>query len=249
MIDPLVFIGREKEVKEIKGVFVFPPSVEEVLSTNNFSFYRQILTTSQEELEDLYTEKKKDLDNLPTPFEYLLQLYISNEELKQLVKYSFEFFLHEEVIILPEKKIILIGKSSREILKIKNINEIRFINEQNFFFLQNAIRMAVGEKVIEPPNPNEHPKIRRMKALARYRDKIKAKKGSGVDFGTTLVSICCMGIGLNPLNIGKISYASVSPIVRTFQEREKYDIDIRSLQAGAKAKDVKAKYWIRKIDD
>ena len=48
-----------------------------------------------------------------------------------------------------------------------------------------------------------------MKAKARYRDKIKAKKGNGLDLGTTLVSICCMGIGLTPLNIGKISYASI----------------------------------------
>jgi hypothetical protein len=35
--------------------------------------------------------------------------------------------------------------------------------------------MATDQKIVELPNPNEHPKIKAMKAKARYRDKIKAK--------------------------------------------------------------------------
>jgi hypothetical protein len=29
--------------------------------------------------------------------------------------------------------------------------------------------------MVEPPNPNEHPKIKEMKRKARYRDKVKEK--------------------------------------------------------------------------
>jgi hypothetical protein len=82
------------------------------------------------------------------------------------------------------------------------------LNKDNFFEFQNAIRRALGDKPIEPPRENEDPRIKRMKAKARYRDRIKAKKGVGITFEETLVSICCMGIGLNPLNIGEISYAA-----------------------------------------
>ena len=82
-------------------------------------------------------------------------------------------------------------------------------------------------------------------SLERLRDKIKAKK-DGIPFSVILVSICCMGLGITPLNIGEISYASVSAIMETYQAKEKYEVDIKSMLAGAK--DVKLKYWIRDLD-
>jgi hypothetical protein len=42
-----------------------------------------------------------------------------------------------------------------------------------------------------------------------------------------------------------MSYASVGELIRVMQNKEKYDIDIRSLLAGADSKKVKPKYWIR----
>lgn len=107
----------------------------------------------------------------------------------------------------------------------------------------------MGEKEIEPPDPDEDPRVKRIKAKARYRDKIKAKKGMGLKLNSTLISICCMGLGLNPLNIGEISYASIPALVRHYQEKEKYEIDVQSLLAGADSKKVKPKYWIRNIED
>jgi hypothetical protein len=54
-----------------------------------------------------------------------------------------------------------------------------------------------------------------MKRKARERDRIKAKSGSknGISLSTSLTAICCMGIGITPLNIGEMSYASISPIM------------------------------------
>lgn len=57
-----------------------------------------------------------------------------------------------------------------------------------------------------------------------------------------------MGIGLNPLNIGEISYAAVGALMERYQAKEKYDIDIRSLLAGAKANKVNPVYWIKNLD-
>ena len=88
-----------------------------------------------------------------------------------------------------------------------------------------------------------------MKAKARYRDRVKAKKGIGITFEETLVSICCMGIGLNPLNIGEISYACVHWLIEMEQQKEAYDIDIRALLAGADSKKVKPKYWIKNLEE
>ena len=58
-----------------------------------------------------------------------------------------------------------------------------------------------------------------------------------------------MGFGLNPLNIGEISYASVPVLIRFYQEKDKYETDVKSLLAGADSKKVKPKYWIRNIED
>jgi hypothetical protein len=67
----------------------------------------------------------------------------------------------------------------------------------------------------EPVNPNEDPRIARIKAKARERDRIKAKQGNkdGISLSTSLLAICCMGIGITPLNIGEMSYASIGPIM------------------------------------
>lgn len=123
------------------------------------------------------------------------------------------------------------------------------IGEDEYFDFQNMIRTCLGEDTISPPNPNEDPRIKRIKAKARYRDKIKAKQGKGLSLSATLVSICCMNFGLNPLNIGELSYAALSPLIRYYQEKEKYEIDIKSLLAGADSKKIKPKYWVRNIDD
>jgi hypothetical protein len=112
------------------------------------------------------------------------------------------------------------------------------------------IRESVGDKPQQPPepiDPNENPMIAEIKRRARERDKIKARRASkdGISLPTCLVAICCMGIGITPLNIGEMSYASVGELMKVMQEKEKYDIDIRSLLAGADSKKVKPKYWIR----
>jgi len=67
------------------------------------------------------------------------------------------------------------------------------------------LRPAIGEKQVEPYNPNENPKVKYFKAKARMRDRVKAKSKDGLTLGTVLASICCMGLGINPLNIGELS--------------------------------------------
>lgn len=106
----------------------------------------------------------------------------------------------------------------------------------------------MGEKAAEPPDPDEDPRVKRIKAKARYRERLKAKRQKGPQFGTLLAAICCMGIGLSPLNIGEMSYACVHWLISMEQQREEYDIDIRALLAGADSKKVKPKYWIKNID-
>jgi hypothetical protein len=127
---------------------------------------------------------------------------------------------------LYEQKKIVVGDIKEVLKNAKTLEDLIIINEEDFLDFQNAIRESLGKKEVEPPNPNEHPKIKEMKRKARYRDKVKAKNAAkgkdGISLFTTLVSICCMGLGITPLNIGEMSYVALESILRKYQEKEKY---------------------------
>ena len=227
---------------------IYPPTISDVLKEDTKGLIN-ILTISQEEIDDLFVDKVDQQGkpiNPPTVLEYFLVNCMYNKTFEHQFIKSFELFIHEPVSILYEVQSILIGDIKKETLKVKKFEDYRILNSSNFFEFQNAIRVALGEKAIEPPKENEDPRIKRMKAKARYRDRVKAKKGLGITFEETLVSICCMGIGLNPLNIGEISYAATKQLVEKYQQKERYDIDIKSLLAGADSKKIKPKYWMNK---
>lgn len=223
---------------------VYPPKVCDTFK-KNFFLYSQILTLSQEEIEDEYVEKELDISNLLNPFEYLLNSAYNDTTLRQYIKDAFYLFIHEDITFLYEQKQIIIG----DISTVESIEGLRILKEEDYFEFQNLVRESIGRKKIEPPNPNEDPRVKAIKAKARYRDKIKAKKGLGISLQTTLSSICCMGIGITPLNIGELSYAIIPVLMETYQAKEKYQLDTDCLLAGADAKKIKPKYWIRNSDN
>ena len=243
------FLGLPQKFKNL--CTIYPPTINDMLKEETKGL-ANILTITQEEIEDLFVDKVDQQGNPivpPTVLEYFLINSMYNKVFeKQFIK-SFELFLHEPVSLLYELQSIIIGDLEKETLRVKKPTDYRILNKDNFFDFQNAIRGALGEKPVEPPRENEDPRIKRMKAKARYRDRIKAKKGIGITFEETLVSICCMGIGLNPLNIGEISYAATKQLVEKYQQKEKYELDIRSLLAGADSKKIKPKYWMNKNDN
>lgn len=227
---------------------IYPPSIDNTLDDKFFGIYRTILIRSQEEIDDQIfgTEEVTDIDRtgIPTPFQLIMSEAAKSEENERILKNAFYFFIKEDISFLQEENSILIGNLEEVLLKTDSIESLPLLTEDNFFDFQNLLRACLGEDPLEPPEINIHPKLRAMKAKARYRDKIKAKQGNGMSLCSTLASICCMGIGLNPLNIGEISYASMRVLIDKFQMRERYDIDIRSLQAGADKNQVKPKYWM-----
>ena len=246
MINPSTFLGEPSWFKNICQIY--PPKVKDVVTNQDFSNFQTILLISAEEIEDLFVENKQEMDTYPTPLEFLLANCYNNKNYEELTKKAFMFFIREKITILYDLKAIWIGDTA-ELSNIDNLQQLRLLNEENFLDFQNSIRKALGEKPKEPPNPNEDPRVKRIKAKARYRDRVKAKKDKGIGFSTSLTSICCMGIGITPLNVGELSYAAVSELIRRYQEKEKYETDVSSLLAGADSKKVKPKYWIGNLED
>lgn len=243
MTDAGFLLGLPAEFKKL--CLIYPPKVKDVASNSQYGIYAKLLTYSQEEVEDEFVKNELDLSQLLTPFEFLLNNAYNNPQIKIMVEDAFMFFIHEPITFLFEQKQIIIG----DISKITSIKDLRLLKEEDYFDFQNMIREAIGSKKVEPPNPNEDPRVKAIKAKARYRDQIKAKQGKNLKLETLITSICCMGFGLNPLNIGELSYAALPALLNTYQEKEKYELDVDSLLAGADSKKVKPKYWIRNLED
>ena len=247
MIDSNFFLGYPNQYENICKVY--PPKIKDILNEKNYPVYKKLLLSSQEDIEDEYTEMELPLEDVPTPLGYLFVMSATDTRIKQIILDAFQFFIKEPVTMLPDQQMIVIGDLTETLKSIKSVEELRILKEDNYFKFQQMLRRAIGQKEIEPYDPNLHPKVKYFKAKARLRDKVKATSKDALTLGSTLAAICCMDLNLNPLNIGELSQAAVSVLIRYYQEKQKYDIDSRSLLAGADSKKVKPQNWIRNIED
>ena len=239
-----------------KNSYIYPPKVKDYLENKGkFLTYLRILEIDQIDIDKIFKKEIEEGIKTPNPYYFMYKNYCLNEEIKKITLEAFEFFLHEPVTFIEDRAIILVGNLEEVITNAKSSDDFCIIDEKNFPFFQNLIRISVGDKPLEikEVDENEDPRVTRLKKRFKKYEKevaeIKARKGEALEFSTCLTAICCMGIGLNPLNIGELSYAAVPVLLAIYQEKEKYDIDIRSLLAGADSKKVKPKYWIRNLDD
>ena len=250
MINDKIFLGFPIQFKDICKVY--PPKVNDVVGNDDFMIYQSLFVMTQEELDEAYL-KDENVTQVPTPFQYLLMNYYQDEEMGSKIEEAFYLFVQEPVTIVPEIEMLLIGKNEDELDPDIDLDNPRLLTEENFFEFQNIIRTSMGMDLVEAPDPEEEnldPRIKRYKMKVREHEKIVNKKKSKTapTLGTLLAAICCMGIGLNPLNIGEMSYACVQWLIAMYQQNEEYDVDIRALLAGADSKKVKPKYWIKNLD-
>lgn len=241
-----VFIGEPLIFK--KDIKIYPPKVKDVVANPQYGKYVSLFTTSQEDIWDMMAEKEGDIpEKAYTPFELLLINCHHSPAVRILAEESLHFFTHESVRVMPESKLILFTEGLQD---VKEIDNLRFIDEDIFFDFQNCLRMAMGEKLKEKPVVDENPRVAIIKAKGRRRDRIVKKKGSAssISTSTMLVAICCMELGITPLNIGEIPYPAIPALFSMAQDKEKHRIDMQLIAGGADAKKVKPKYWIRNIE-
>lgn len=244
MIDPRIFLCQPISYKDICQIY--PPTVNDIVAKPIIHTYYSLLTYCQDDIDELIKDKQvTGIDKL-TPLEFLLLNAYQSKQVENHVREAFKQFIHSDVLISYEHKLIIIG-AAKDLQKVTDLTTVKTLNNDNFLDFQNCIRTSMGNEIVLPIDPNEPPLKRRMRLASRRRERAAAKKQSknGISLTTTLGAICCMNMGLNPLNIGEISYASVNILTTLYQQKEKYHTDIDSLMAGADPKKVKPKYWIR----
>ena len=146
MINDRIFLGFPIKFKDICEIF--PPKVNDVVGNERFNVYLSLFTITQEELDEIYL-KDESVKRVPTPFQYLMMNYYSEEGMRDYIEEAFKLFVHEPVTIVPEIEMLLIGKSEDELDPDVDLENPRLITEDNFSDFQNKIRLSVGQRQIE----------------------------------------------------------------------------------------------------
>lgn len=249
MIDSAIFLGEPIYFKKICKIY--PPTVKDVVANIETQRYIMTICWNQDDIDDILEKNSVSTTTKPTPFEFIMLNCYKNQTFTNIVKNALTFFTHEKDIhILPEQMCIYFG-TMEDIPNAKVAEDLRCLNQDNFLDFQNAVRTTLGFEIEEPEPENLNPIVKRVREAARKRKRIirKNKKNKGVDYSTSMAAICCMGMGLNPSNIGNIPYATMHVLIQTYQKKERYEIDLQSICAGADPKKVKPKYWIRPDDN
>lgn len=231
-----IYLGWTCDFEDI--CLLYPPLLGDIvkITYSKFKQYTSLLTTTQEEIQDIYVKQNIEGD-LPTPFQYFMVLS-QLPETGKLVNEALKFFTHETSLFLFERAEIVIG----------DLKEKHLLCEDNFDYFQNCIRELIGEKPIEKIEKDIDPRLARMKAKQRLRDQIKNKQTQekmGYEFSTLMLSTCCLGVGVTFENIDKLPYATMMKLQELCANKDKFETDMASLIAGADSKKINLEYWVK----
>lgn len=227
----LGFLGRPHISKDFGTIY--PPTVSTVVENKSVLMFYNVITQTQEDIWDAMALEKGETpageryEDAPTPFLLFLQYYYSSTV--EMTK-GMEPFLGDRVIIPSEQAhgLLLVDPDN-----ITSIEDVKIIDETNFLDFQNAIRNVMGEKSVEAPNPNEHPKVSAFKAKSRYREKIANKsKGGTITFEDMVIAVSCMHPNISPLNVGELPYPALFELFRKLNAKESYDAQVRAATSG-----------------
>jgi len=247
----LFFIG---EGVDFQGICkIYSPTVREIL-TNYLIFLllQDIFIKNQDKINEELLEKDQNTIEFPTPYELLTKI-CEEKENQLLVLQCLNFLTHEENwIYLKELKKFTLIKDKDNV----DVDNLQYLDENNYFTFQNLIRGALGFKLVEEQEDlSDKPEglkklIAKRAAAKRMYEKAKEKSNQGniLSFDELIETICLMECGVTPFNVGDLTLSAFQDLIKHYQNKQAYEIGIRSLQAGAKKSDVKLKNWLEKND-
>lgn len=223
---------------------VYPLTVKQIIGIGEEKYRQQLnlLTLTSYDLYEHY--KKKGIEVSPDidVYDNLMDSCENDGYFLLDMQEAFHTFIREQVQILSDLRIIVIGNGMEKRIMDKN----KFFVFQNILRIQN--RIPEVEEIPEDESPMQR-KFRLRREAVKQAKKRQAEKESdkAVSFHDLISSLCCYNIGINLQNVGDLSIYAFHELLDRIQEKEKYDLDMRAILAGADAKKVKPKNWIRNL--
>lgn len=249
-----MFLPKEEETKAFLNIpsiigdnicFCYPLLIEEIVKMGEQK-YRELLSTilfDEETIAKIFGEDQaKQLLQENSYYEYLFLLLFEDEDLYSLMKQAFKLFTHESVLFIFEEQQILLG----------DIAEKRYMSQDNFFELQQILKIqnALNKDEIIPKN--ENPMARKFRLKRKKREEVKRKqseiKGGPLNFSTLLFVLCAYGIGYTSHNIGKITIFALYTLLSYLDSKEKYELDLKAILSVGGSKNIHPEYWIKNLD-
>jgi hypothetical protein len=236
-----LFLGLPIEIEGLCKVYplTFDEIAAEDLGFGKYHFYVNLFTMAESDIMAMMSQKGIQLPEDFSTFDYLMLMSLTDSNFFLDLKKAFKTFFKEEVMMLPEKKLVVIGSPV----------EKRVLTKEAFTIMAEIISAQNCLPKREAPPKDETPMQRkfRLKREERERVKAKSKKGDQIDLADMLSSLCVSGIGITPFNMGKLTVYQAKEMLERIQAKEMYDLENRMLIAGADSKKIKPKHWIRKL--
>ena len=227
---------------------VYPAKLGEIvdLGYSKFQQYLSILTASKPDGQD--KEMQEMLDKL-SDLQYILLIASTDPEINTLLKQSFQFFTHENIIFSLDAAQIIIGP----------VEEQHIMNEQKFDEFKRLLKhmyfLEEGDDIII--NPDDPPAVVKLKKtmlknrekLCRAKAKEARKQKSNLEFSDLIGSLTINHCNLNMENIWNITYYAFHDQLKRMGWRDQFDINNRAAMAGAKINKNQLKHWMRSIAD
>ena len=228
---------------------IYPATLGEIvdLGYDKFQQYLSVILANKPMIQKQENAQlQKILENL-TDFQYVLMTAELDTETNRLLKASFKFFCHEDILFSLEPAQIIVGP----------LNEQHFLTEEKFYDLQRIIKhmyfVEEGEDIII--SKDDSPAVRALKMKMRAnREKVRLAKArqaerekSDLKFSDLIGSITINNCGLNMENIWNITYYAFQDQLKRMSWRDQFNINNQAALAGAKLKKSQLKHWMRSI--
>lgn len=219
---------------------IYSPTLDKIaeISEDKYNYYLSILLFEINQIKNNFNDEdcQKIVDNY-TVFEFMSQKSLYDESFRSLMLDALSFFFCEEVkfyngvFYFDENRVFNNEnfKQMRYILKFQNCIEDKKDNEEKFV---NDKAREIAEK---------------LKQAKEKINKIKAKQGEVLSLFDLISAFSANSKNTGILDVWKLSIYQFNDQFKRMQIIEEYDINIRSLLAGADPKKINIEHWAKKI--
>lgn len=229
--------GVDIPIVECK-IILHQPTIEEISFIGESEFFIGVQTLCLNK--SMFIEDKNDLNDISNFQIFMTIMRDKNTaDKKQAV-------LKVLNILFPKYKILITPNSL-----IFNENEQNIVDETNFEYLQNILKLVFCQNIGPMDQQAFNPADKKAKEIAdklmRGRQRVAAQKnnGNGSIFSQYL-SILVIGVNQNLLDLIKLTMFQLYDLIERYSLYINWDIDIRQRLAGAKP-DSQPENWMKNI--
>ncbi len=234
------FVGVPSQLSDVCKIY--PLKMKEIIEMGELTYNSKLglLLLNETQIIDIIKEKTGEelsVDQV-NPLLYLLASTEYNDGFLLDLQKAFYTFIKEEVLFLPKINSILVGAPE----------ERRLITVDNFQDFQNILKIQNCKEVTSEIPKDETPWERKMRI---NREKVaQAKRRQANKNGKTQTLLERLEIAaVYGIDYRNETFYGMNQLIRRHQAKEKWDMDMAMLCAGADSKKIKTKYWGENLDD